>query len=304
MHHAPALIAAVSLLILLITLRWARRRPLVPFDLETETASVKHWTWRYHTSGRGPDMILLHGIGANLYCWRLVIPLLAQDFQLWALDLPGFGGSSKPKDASYGLDDQVERLKDFMDRMKIQQAYVVGNSMGGNIALWLAKQHPERVLGAAVIAPATSPSLIPINVARWAWLSGPMSLVMNRTAMRWAHQRTVSAKSKIDATRVEETFKTYKGRPDAVRSFIRATEAIRDPRMPGGLKGIQANVLLLWGSNDLLVSRKVMDDLEAALAKEKSVVHKGGGHHLQEDDPEWVAKRIVEFFARRLDIQP
>jgi len=301
--YIPALIAAAAALILFIVLHFARRPPAA-FDLKTETASIKHWTWRYHTSGRGPDMILLHGIGANLYCWRWIIPLLAQDFRLWAVDLPGFGGSSKPKDAGYGLDDQVARLVDFMDRMKIRQAYVVGNSMGGNIALWLAKTNPERVLGAAVIAPATSPSLVPVNLARWAFLSGPMSLLMNRAAIDWAHRRTVSRQERIDGTRVEETFRTYARRPEAIRSFIRATEAIRDPRLPGSLRGIKANVLLLWGSSDLLVSKKIIDDLEAALAKEKSVIHPGGGHHLQEDEPEWVAKQIVGFFVRKLDVQP
>lgn len=291
----PNLIAAVAVLILFVALDWARRW-LPPFELATETVAIDGWTWRYHTSGHGRDVILLHGIGANLYCWRGLIPLLNQDFRLWAVDLPGFGGSSKPKDAAYGLDDQVTRLSLFMNQMKIEKAFVVGNSMGGNIALWLAKNFPARVTAVTVIAPATSPWLVPINVARWAWVAGPMSLLMNRTAIRWAHLRTVSSKDRVDETRVEETYQTYRRHPDAVRSFIRATEAIRDPRLPAALKGLEAKVLLLWGAHDLLVSKKVMDDLEAALAKEKSVVHPGGGHHLQEDDPEWVAKRIVEFF--------
>lgn len=249
-------------------------------------------------------MILLHGIGANLYCWRWLIPLLAPDFRVWAVDLPGFGGSSKPKTAGYGLDEQVIRLLDFMDRMKIQQTYVIGNSMGGNIALWLAHQHAKRILGVGVIAPATSPKLIPLNLSKWLWMAGPVSLLMNRTTIRWAHRRTVSKRDLIDGTRVEETYKTYVRQPNAIRSFMRATEAIRDPRLPSQLKDVKQKILLMWGSKDLLVSKKIINDLEDALPAAESHIHEGGGHHLQEDDPDWVAKRIVEFFTRKLDVQP
>lgn len=299
-----ALIFTVITIAFALFAAWWARRSLKPFELEATTTKLGDWTWRYHSSGRGPNLILLHGIGANLYCWRWLIPLLAPDFRIWALDLPGFGGSSKPKAAAYGLDEQITRVLDFMDRMKIQQSYIIGNSMGGNIALWLAHEHPRRILGVGVIAPATSPKLIPLNLSKWVWMAGPMSLFMNRTAIRWAHRRTVSKRELIDGTRVEETFKTYVRQPDAIRSFMRATEAIRDPRLPRGLKGIKQKVLLLWGSNDLLVSKKVISDLESALPEAESHIHEGGGHHLQEDDPDWVARKIVEFFYRKLDVQP
>lgn len=303
-HITPFTIAVafISLTLLVgVVARLLWRRKLRPFELTTSTVDAGGWTFRYHESGRGPHLLLLHGIGANLYCWRWLIPLLAQDYRVWALDLPGFGGSSKPKTARYGLDDQCARLLDFMAAKKIERAYVIGNSMGGNIALWLAHTRPEKILGVGVIAPATSPKLVPFDLSRLSWLSGPASVLLTRTAIRWAHRRTVTRKEKVDPMRIEETFRTYGRRPEAVRSFLRATQAIRDPRLPGDLRGLKSKVLLLWGSSDLLVSKKVINELESALPEAESYFHEGGGHHLQEDEPEWTHRKIVEFFAKKHD---
>ncbi len=299
----PILIAfwvvAAALALGLFLFFWFRRgrKAVASLGLWTETVNIGDWTYRYHVSGRGPDLVLIHGIGADLYCWRSLIPHLSIYFRVWALDLPGFGGSSKLNSERYGLDEQCERLVQFMDRMKIDKTYLVGNSMGGNIALWLARCSPERILGVCAIAPATSPTLVPVNVANLAFLARPFSLLLSRRAISWAHRRTVSHKEVVSEERVEESYRTYQD-PEAVKSFIRATEAIRDSRLPEALKSIGFKVLILWGKNDRLVPRKVIDQLKAALVASETHIHESGGHHLQEDDPEWVSHHISRFFAR------
>lgn len=265
-------------------------------ELSTENLDVDDWRLRYHRSGRGPVLLCLHGIGANLYCWRWIAPLLRPWFTLVLIDLPGFGGSSMPTGLTYGLDEQVERLTRLLDQLKIKQAYVVGNSMGGNLALWLTKLHPDRVLGCAVIAPATSRKLVPVSLRRVAWAAPSLSRLLTRTAMEWAHRRTVSRPDRVDRARVEETFRVYGGQAEAVRSFLMATDAIRDVRLPRALETIDRPVLILWGSRDRLVRRQVIDELERVLPSAESYVHIGGGHHLQEDEPEWVAEKIQAFF--------
>lgn len=278
--------------------RKASGRSFQPFaDFNTETIECgAGWFIHYHQSGHGPHLVLLHGLGANMHCWRWIIPFLSTRFTVTAIDLPGFGRSSKPLNEHYGLDEQSERLGLFLNRMAIGESYIVGNSMGGNIALWFALKNPERVKGLAVIAPATSRSLIPLDLHRLAWISLPVSWLLTRHAMKWAHGRTVSKTHLVDADRVEETFRTYGRRHEAVRSFLLATAAIRDRRLSVDLKELRKPVLILWGSNDKLVNRKVIDDLESALPQAESEVHMGGGHHLQEDEPEWVAEKLASFF--------
>lgn len=288
-------LTAVALIVWRIH-RLPKRVP-TPFpDVPVQVLRVGEWNIRFHKSGRGPYMLLLHGIGANLFCWRRLLPFLVTDYTVVILDLPGFGQSSKLPGAEYGLDHQVERLDAFCAALGIKKFYVIGNSMGGNIALWLAAEHPNRCLGCAVIAPATSPSLIPVQLGKLQWLAKPLSYVVSREAMRWAHRRTVSKKDRVDQDRVDETYLTYGRNGEAVRSFLAATESIRDPRLAKRVQEIKTPVLILWGSEDKLVSRKVIDALESALEAKESHVHLGGGHHLQEDEPEWTSEKIRAFF--------
>lgn len=290
----------------LIYVLWRRqRRPLsltTPFpDVPVQKTKVGEWEIRYHVSGRGPYLTLLHGLGANLFCWRWILPILNLKYTVVMLDLPGFGASSKLPGATYGLDEQTERLRDFCDERGIKKTYIVGNSMGGNIALWFALNFPGRCLGCAVIAPATSNDLVPLSLKKLLWLSHPISYLVGRGSMRWAHRRTVSIKDRVDHHRVEETYLTYGRNREAVRSFLAATESIRDPRLAQRLRELPKKVLILWGSEDRLVPRKVIDALESALQASESYVHLGGGHHLQEDYPAWVAEKIDTFFSTNLD---
>lgn len=282
-----------------LAVKWHRRaRPaLSPFpEIPVQTLRVGKWNYRYHISGQGPHLVLLHGLGANLFCWRWLTPLLARRFTVVALDLPGFGASDKHPEEGYGLDDQAERLKNFLHALGIKKTYLVGNSMGGNIALWYALQNPGHCLGSALIAPAVSPRLVPFTVQPWLWVAQPASYVLGRGIMTWAHRRTVTRKERVDLDRVEETFKTYGRKPEAVRSFLAATECIRDPRLLAKLPELNCKVLLLWGSEDRLVPRYVIEGLESALTACESHVHMGGGHHLQEDEPEWCYEKIDAFF--------
>jgi magnesium chelatase accessory protein len=281
-----------------------RRGPALPSPfpaVPVRMAEVGDLQIRYHLSGRGPCMVLIHGIGANLFCWRWIVPLLNRKFTVLALDLPGFGQSSKPLNAHYGLDDQVQRLKQLFAHLGLQPKVLVGNSMGGNIALWYALQNPDPGLCTVVIAPAASPSLVPFAAKQLHWLSSPLTRLVNRQAILWAHRRTVSNKELVDHSRVSETYLTYKNDKGAVRSFILATESIRDPRLLQGLTQLRSPLLVLWGTHDRLVSRAVIEGLQNKVSQAETHVHQGGGHHLQEDEPQWVSDKIDAFTSRNLD---
>src|SRR5581483_1812610 len=110
---------------------------------------------------QGTPILLIHGLGASLHCWHTLAPLLAEKFKVVALDLPGFGGSSKLAGQQYGLDEQAERIERFLDHINIRECYLIGNSMGGNLALWLAHRNPTRFPSVVAIAPAAHPKLVP-----------------------------------------------------------------------------------------------------------------------------------------------
>jgi pimeloyl-ACP methyl ester carboxylesterase len=102
----------------------------------------------YHEAGTGPTLVFVHGSGPGVSAWanwRLALPLFAQRFHVVAPDLLGFGYSDRPAGMTYGKRVWVDHLIAFLDAKGIERAHIVGNSMGGGIALALAVERPERV---------------------------------------------------------------------------------------------------------------------------------------------------------------
>lgn len=98
----------------------------------------------YLTAGSGSPLLLLHGLGDSAGTWAQVLPALARTHQVYALDLPGFGASDKPP-VAYTSDFLTACVAAFMESLGLRQVAIVGNSLGGLIALRLALAQPERV---------------------------------------------------------------------------------------------------------------------------------------------------------------
>src|SRR4051794_26517823 len=108
------------------------------------------------TMGEGPDMLLLHGLGGAKSSFFDTAAALSRRYRVHVLDLPGFGGSSKPPLATYDAPFFARAVLGAMDAMGIERAHVVGNSMGGRMAIELGLEHPERVSALALLCPAVA----------------------------------------------------------------------------------------------------------------------------------------------------
>jgi 4,5:9,10-diseco-3-hydroxy-5,9,17-trioxoandrosta-1(10),2-diene-4-oate hydrolase len=100
---------------------------------------------RYWSAGnQGDPIVLLHGGGSSIEVWSYNIQALAQHHRVFAFDMVGSGLSDKPG-VPYSLEYQLQFLNTFLDTFDIQHTSLIGNSMGGSIALKFALQSPERV---------------------------------------------------------------------------------------------------------------------------------------------------------------
>src|SRR5215216_4102614 len=94
--------------------------------------------------GDGPAVLLIHGYGDTADGWRRVVPGLVKDHRVVALDVPPFGRSDEPPPCKL-LDYYTEFFPEFLDRVELDRATVVGHSLGGAIALRAAIDNPDRV---------------------------------------------------------------------------------------------------------------------------------------------------------------
>lgn len=102
----------------------------------------------YLDEGHGEPVILLHGSGPGVTAyanWRLLIPVLAQNYRVIAPDVVGFGYTDRPQGFEYTLESWMQFALDFMDSLGVAQASFIGNSFGGALSLALAARHPQRV---------------------------------------------------------------------------------------------------------------------------------------------------------------
>src|SRR5262245_2623032 len=136
--------------------------------VELRGAEVDGLTLHYVTAGRGPAVVLVHGLGGFAESWRHNISAISRVATVFAVDLPGFGRSSKPP-ARYRLADSARALHGFIQAMGLDRVAVVGHSLGAAVSLTYALTHPARVervalLGGLVPGSSYRPSL-PYRVA-------------------------------------------------------------------------------------------------------------------------------------------
>lgn len=117
--------------------------------------SGKYWQWQGHNiyyvqagpqDVQLPSLLLIHGFGASTDHWQKNIDELQSNFNVWAIDLLGFGRSAKPK-LQYSGDLWRNQLKDFITNIIGQPVILAGNSLGGYAALCVAAKHPETSQG-------------------------------------------------------------------------------------------------------------------------------------------------------------
>lgn len=116
------------------------------FTGTSRTLELEHGTLHYHEGGTGPALILLHGSGPGVNGWLNFganLPALTEHFRCLVVDMPGYGDS----DAGSGhpIEVAVAALVEFMDKLDLEKALFLGNSLGAIVASYIAARHPKRV---------------------------------------------------------------------------------------------------------------------------------------------------------------
>jgi len=302
------LAACLAALVVLFAVGWARERPLGPtgqwlvaagLEPRFETIAGRHI--RFVRRGSGPTIVLLHGFASSIYTWKDVLPVLAREHDVVALDLPGFGQSECPPDLSF--DEYPGVVVGLLDRLGLTRATVVGNSLGGAVAAVVAAEKPERVERLVLVDAAG----FNLEEKHRPWAiravgSRPVASVLDRLPLRrllvGASLRQVFFDDAlVTGERIDEYLAPVlrPSTPPAVRSLL-ASSAGHPDAVQKLLPKVTAPALIIWGREDAWIPVRDADRFAAALSGSRVVVLDRCGHMPQEERPEEVA-RLIEGFA-------
>jgi pimeloyl-ACP methyl ester carboxylesterase len=255
-------------------------------------------------AGTGPPVVMLHGLGGTKASFLPSVAALAGRFRIIAVDMLGFGDSSKPLGASYGPAYQADALTALLDALALNRAHVVGHSLGGRVAIELGFRHPQRLGGLVLMSPA----MAWLRERRWApWLKlvrpelGLLQVAPRRAVeafMRWAipGAETPWAASAIDE--FVRVFTTARGRA----AFYAAARHVYldEPRGHDGfwtrLRELSPESLFIWGRQDRLVPVSFMRHVERELPAARHV-ELDCGHLPQIERPRQTHAAIARFLA-------
>ena len=245
-------------------------------------------------------MLLMHGIGSFWQMWKPVLGALERGHDVIALDLPGFGASppvGPGQDASpVGLADHVER---FLDEQGWQRAHLVGNSLGGWIALELARR--GRALNVCAISPAgwwdraervyvTQSLRATLAMGRAFVGSGSAEWVaaspLRRRAAFW--QMTYRS-DRMPASEAVAALHALAGS----EGFLATAAAMDRSHFKGAADVPQETTTIAWGQHDRLLVRPQPDRARAAMPRARHIELAGCGHVPPWDDPRVVADAIL-----------
>ena len=282
---------------------------------------TKSWTWRgwdicYQQMGdRGPAVVLVHGFGASWGHWRKNIPALARNCRVYALDLIGFGGSSKPSpgvNISYTFETWGDQIADFCREVVGGSAFLVGNSIGCIAVMQAAVAHPEIAVKVALLncslrllhdrKRADMPwyrrigAPIVQNILKIKWVA---QLFFNQVATKETVRKILlQAYKRSEAVTDEliEMLMAPAADPGAIDVFVAFTSYSQGPLAEDLLSVLPCcSALVIWGTEDPWEPIALGRQFVKFRSVEKFVPLEGVGHCPQDEAPELVNPILQEW---------
>jgi pimeloyl-ACP methyl ester carboxylesterase len=252
-----------------------------------------------------PVLLLVHGLGGSSATWQEVLPALAQRYTVVAPDLLGHGESDKPRH-DYSLGAHANVLRDLMIAIGIERATVVGQSLGGGVAMQLAYQHPGRCERLVLVSSGGLGSEV-------SWLLRALSLpgveylmpVLFPSFVRDAGNalsRRLRALG-LRAPRLEEEWRTYVSltEPGNRQSFVRTLRSVVD----AGGQAVSATdrlylashvpTLIVWGRHDRMIPVDHAVRAHEEIPGSRLVIFEDSGHFPHAEEPQRFVDAVTDF---------
>jgi pimeloyl-ACP methyl ester carboxylesterase len=245
----------------------------------------------YEVYGRGRPVILLHGWLGSWACWQDTMAFLGAYYRTYALDFWGFGESGKKRE-SYAIQDFVSLVDQFMDRLGIERAPLVGHSMGGTVSLAVAIQYPLRVSRVIVVGSPMEGSSVAILLK----LLGVRPIAVILFNMMWAfrlgmrlysplicHDRRFPAMIDKDLSRT------------TVESFLLSIASLLRTDLRPSLQQVTVPAMGMYGGRDIIVNPHQWQPMQEGIPHARVEQFPKAGHFIMLDDPNPFMNKLKEF---------
>ena len=273
---------------------------------EVEYLTIHGHRRAFVKTGRGPALLLLHGLGCDHTTWAPVIAALARRYTVIAPDLLGHGRSAKPR-ADYSVGGYANGMRDLLTVLGIDKVTVVGHSFGGGVAMQFAYQFPERTERMILVAPGglgreVTPAIRVITLPGFNQAMGLVTLPGVRHATKlWLRSLAASglarARDLDEVAEIVESFKDPRARA-AIRHVVSAVVDWRGQVVTMTDRAYLTQAMpmcVIWGTNDSVIPVRHAD-VAAEVAPFATVeVIEDAGHFPHKDHPQQFVTIVNDF---------
>ena len=292
---------------------WLRTPPAPPTllnwapEIAIRYVNVNGVTLRYVKVGQGPPLVLLHTLRTQLDMFQKVIPALSRLFEVYALDYPGHGFSDIPK-VEYTAEFFIDSVAGFLERVNVKRATILGESIGGTIALALAARHNPRVERVIAVNPydydggrglrrSSGLANLVFGLNNVPVVGGTVTRFRQYSVFKRIMEGGVFHKDALPQALLREMYEVG-NRPYHYRAFISlvAHWAEWEKARPE-YNQIDVPVLLVYGDHDWSRPEE-REANQQAIPGAKMTIVKDAGHFLALDAPEALTQLIRDFTLR------
>jgi len=276
----------------------------------THTVNVGNVSVAYTEHGSGDPLVLIHGLGSYLPAWKENVAVLARDHRVIAIDLPGYGKSSKRNDYPYSMAFFATVVQGVIEELELRQPVLVGHSMGGQIALTHALRYPGKARALVLAAPA---GLETFEDGEAQWLADAVNddftCKATPEAIYARHVGNFHRMPRGARFMADDRVAVIDGAdfPQYCRAVSRSVRAMLDEPVYARLSEVEVPVLVVFGKYDQLIPNPFLHGGSTeALAKKtvprlpkgELVILPSAGHFAQMEQADAWNDAVLEFLRR------
>lgn len=280
------------------------------YPLPVKMQQVQGFRVGYVESGKGQTVLLLHGLGGNLSHWLPAMNQLAKEYHVIALDFPGYGASDKvvPDTTKDAIQFYADVVANFIADKQLKDVVLAGHSMGGQVAIVTALQHPKLISKLVLLAPAGLETFSQQEGAMLINATQPVVFEKQEEAAVRASFKTNFYELPNEAEALIQYRLRLKSCPDFTtytRVVSSGVKGMLAHPVKADLKNIKQPTLIVFGENDALIPNPylhpaikregLVSEAAALIPQTKTITISKAGHLLQFEKPAEVYQAIQQF---------